>query len=371
MKIGEKIKQLRTQRGITQETLANHLGISFQAVSKWENGTALPDITLVPALSAYFGVSADELLGLRDDVDEAELAEYTTQYWQLIGKNRKEATELCRKVLEKYPRNYQWMRDLAFCLMPSDTDDKENWSKVDFDEGLALCERILDECADNRIRDWTRWMLCKRYGDAGKREKAIELAKKMPSLWQTQEWLLEMALDGEERIVQWQQNLDTAIDWCTSILSSLSDNSYTNYSWQDKIHCYEAQIALMNILYQGEENSLFANHIYMSRYVEMARMCAGSKGMEYFNASKTMEYLLKAEAAARRYDDWYYSVRKPYKSIFLNKSEYVHGDVPEKGEVGMMMVPILHMRIKSEPCFDSMKNVPEFTALMARLVVSE
>ena len=59
--IGNKIKTLRKQRGITQEQLAQSLGISFQAVSKWENNIALPDITLAPALASYFGVTMDEL----------------------------------------------------------------------------------------------------------------------------------------------------------------------------------------------------------------------------------------------------------------------------------------------------------------------
>jgi len=62
MKIGEIIKKLRLEHNITQEKLADHLGISFQAVSKWENGTALPDITLVAPIALYFGVTTDEIL---------------------------------------------------------------------------------------------------------------------------------------------------------------------------------------------------------------------------------------------------------------------------------------------------------------------
>ena len=57
LKIGNKIKTLRKQRGITQEQLAESPGISFQAISKWENNIALPDITLAPALANYFGVT--------------------------------------------------------------------------------------------------------------------------------------------------------------------------------------------------------------------------------------------------------------------------------------------------------------------------
>ena len=51
--IGNKIKELRKNKGITQEQLAENIGISFQAVSKWENNIALPDITLVPALASF------------------------------------------------------------------------------------------------------------------------------------------------------------------------------------------------------------------------------------------------------------------------------------------------------------------------------
>ena len=64
MEIGNKIKQLRQNAGITQEQLANALGISAQSVSKWETGTTMPDITLLPVLSTEFGVTIDELFDL-------------------------------------------------------------------------------------------------------------------------------------------------------------------------------------------------------------------------------------------------------------------------------------------------------------------
>lgn len=67
MEIGNQIKSLRTRRGMTQEALAEQLNVSPQAVSKWERGTALPDIQQLPAISAFFGVSIDELFALSDD----------------------------------------------------------------------------------------------------------------------------------------------------------------------------------------------------------------------------------------------------------------------------------------------------------------
>lgn len=67
MEIGNQIKSLRLKRGITQEAMAQHLGITAQAVSKWERCVATPDIGMLPDISAYFGVTIDELFALSDD----------------------------------------------------------------------------------------------------------------------------------------------------------------------------------------------------------------------------------------------------------------------------------------------------------------
>lgn len=66
MQIGMKIKALRLKQGITQEKLAERLNISSQAISKWENNNATPDISLLPELSIIFGVTIDELFSLTD-----------------------------------------------------------------------------------------------------------------------------------------------------------------------------------------------------------------------------------------------------------------------------------------------------------------
>ena len=63
--IGTNIRLLRKTKNITQEELANALHISYQAISKWENGSSQPDIALLPAIANYFGVSIDELFGFK------------------------------------------------------------------------------------------------------------------------------------------------------------------------------------------------------------------------------------------------------------------------------------------------------------------
>ena len=68
IEIGLRIKELRQRRGITQDAMAQHFGLTPQAISKWERGVATPDIGLLPDLSAFFGVTIDALFALPDDV---------------------------------------------------------------------------------------------------------------------------------------------------------------------------------------------------------------------------------------------------------------------------------------------------------------
>ena len=66
--IGAQIARLRRERGMTQEQLAGRLGVTFQAVSKWENAAACPDIALLPELADLFGITLDELFGRKASV---------------------------------------------------------------------------------------------------------------------------------------------------------------------------------------------------------------------------------------------------------------------------------------------------------------
>lgn len=72
--LGDRIKFHRKRLGMTQEQLAERMGVSAQAVSKWENNLSCPDISVLPDLAGVFGISVDELLG-RDAAREAEIVE--------------------------------------------------------------------------------------------------------------------------------------------------------------------------------------------------------------------------------------------------------------------------------------------------------
>ena len=65
--IGDNIRTLRRSNDMTQEQLADKLGVTYQSVSRWENGAAYPDIELIPAIADIFGTSADKLLGMPEE----------------------------------------------------------------------------------------------------------------------------------------------------------------------------------------------------------------------------------------------------------------------------------------------------------------
>ena len=86
MNLGEKIKSLRKEKNISQETLANHLGLSFQAVSKWETGVTMPDVSMIPAIAYYFGISTDELFDYSRYETEKNVEAIVDEYSKYWGK---------------------------------------------------------------------------------------------------------------------------------------------------------------------------------------------------------------------------------------------------------------------------------------------
>lgn len=78
MKIGNNIKFLRHKNGITQEQLAEHLSVSYQAVSKWETNSNTPDISLLPKIAAFFNVSIDMLFSENISVCQGDFQEIKT-----------------------------------------------------------------------------------------------------------------------------------------------------------------------------------------------------------------------------------------------------------------------------------------------------
>ena len=95
---------MRTEHSVTQEEFADYLGISFQAVSKWETGTTLPDITLLPKLASYFGVRIDELFSV-DHEDELERIDIMLQRETMTDQNYSYVKRILNGILQENPED--------------------------------------------------------------------------------------------------------------------------------------------------------------------------------------------------------------------------------------------------------------------------
>ena len=198
LEIGSKIRRIRLERGLTQEEVASHLGISFQSISKWERGEGYPDITMLPALANYLGISIDELLGMSEIEKRAEYDEINSR-WAKNNKNGRNAenVSLMRKSLRIFPNDALLLVQLSVSLEKLDGTDEEKMKNLR--ESIAVQEQIIRYGEDSEVRGATMFNICFAYWKIGEREKALEQAEKLPNLYKARENALVYFLDGEDK----------------------------------------------------------------------------------------------------------------------------------------------------------------------------
>ncbi len=111
--IGAFIASRRKERGLTQEELADYLGVSKPAVSKWESGQSYPDIMLLPVLASYFNTSVDELIGYEAQMTKADIRKL---YDRLSAAFAAEPFEGVHEEIQEYVRKYHSCWNLLFAL---------------------------------------------------------------------------------------------------------------------------------------------------------------------------------------------------------------------------------------------------------------
>lgn len=181
MKIGSKIKTLRKKQGLTQEQLAEHIGVSFQAVSKWENDIALPDITLVPVIAHYFGVSTDELLSYNSSAKVSEIDKLVEESYRYRETDPEKGRAILEDVLKKYPENDILLNSMLYVMNYSKNPDKV----------ICLALRLIDKTHSDEIKYDALRFLAYAYNAKGDSENAVKALEQMPEIYFTK--LSEMA----------------------------------------------------------------------------------------------------------------------------------------------------------------------------------
>lgn len=159
MELGNKIKKLRLRAGLTQETLAEELGVSFQTISKWENNVCAPDIMMLPKLSVYFGVTIDELFDLTTEQRLHRIETMLDVEQELPYSTFLETVNFLQELLEgEYDkaRIYNFLAHVFHHRVLSDCDkvDKYTRKALQLRPDMTNCKWMFQKTAGAAISNW-------------------------------------------------------------------------------------------------------------------------------------------------------------------------------------------------------------------------
>lgn len=216
--LGLKIKELRKTYGRTQETMADDLGVTPQAISRWESNGGYPDIEIIPIIANYFHITIDELFGYSKDREKI-IGDIISEAENAI--NAREDMTDCIKMLrlatKEFPTEAQLFVHLGYALIQqgmikhgarsytkddSDytfTDTEYNAENIHWQEALSTFEKLLDMDFYGADRDAIILIMIITYQNMGYTDKAIALAEKQNSLIVSKELLMPKATDSELR----------------------------------------------------------------------------------------------------------------------------------------------------------------------------
>lgn len=254
--IGENIKVIRKSKDITQEQLAEMLGVSCQSVSRWELGVCYPDMELLPALAEIFEITIDKLLGVDNIVEQKEVDEYLNRFQIAISKGEiDESISIAREGVSKHPNNYDLLNKLMYALFVSGdetgniSDFKENREKYD-SEIVSLGERIIKFCPNQDIRLEAVARLAFHHCEMGRKSIGRSLYETLPSQETCRENQIWWALEEDEKLHFIRSKIRADYDslrryiWILGTAGGLSD--------EESISVLEKNLELQKIIYDDK-----------------------------------------------------------------------------------------------------------------------
>lgn len=200
IRLGEKIRMLRKTKSISQEILANYLGVSFQAVSKWEKGETLPDVTLIPAIACFFEVSTDELF----DFNRLETEQKVQQAcWDIADYRYTEPEKAeadLRTLLRQYPGNEIILNNLIYSLQINQK----------YPEVIDICKALIQSSKDDSCRFDAARIMAETYKEMGEYALCKQAIDLIPEFFFTHREEKALLLEGEDMFrPAWQQKCES------------------------------------------------------------------------------------------------------------------------------------------------------------------
>ena len=175
-RIAENIRIYRKQHGMTQEQLAEALGVSVGAVYKWESRSSLPELRLIMEMADFFDVSVDALLGYQ--MKDNRLNATVEQLWKAGSRRDHDALPEAEKAIRKYPHSFDVVFAGAYLYYAFGAGTKkEAWLRRAI-ELLGRSRLLVSQCTDPRVNEsWLCGMMAEMHEMLGETDKALELLK--------------------------------------------------------------------------------------------------------------------------------------------------------------------------------------------------
>lgn len=247
----EVFKKLRRERELTQEQAAEAFSVSTQAVSRWENGQTSPDITLLPIIAEYFGVSIETLLGVDSEKRKALHEQYMNDFETAIKSGRvNDCIEIARAGLKEFPHSYELMNALMEALFKSgeksagNPDWEENREKHKQEIG-SLGEKILAGCTDDDLRLRLMIRLANLYcNDFNDLEKGRKILETLPPIESCYEENIQSALRGDELLDHYGRRICSSVGCLQYYIQAMMVEG----TGIDPVYTAEERIRLMKVI---------------------------------------------------------------------------------------------------------------------------
>ena len=349
--IKDKLRTLRQQKNITQETLANHLGITAQSVGKWERGEGFPDITLLPKLALYFDVTVDELLCVDkariDEVIEGYVAE--SKVYKQAGENAKNLA-LWEKAYAEFPNDCRVMLQLMYAI---NRDGEYPCPPEKAERIIALGEAILQKSTDTEQRESAIQVLCYTYKDLDN-EKALQYADMGGGYYVTRKKLRSFVLEGEEGIKECQEHLMSLIQ--DAAITAVQMTTKGCFSHEETIEAHQFSIDIYKRLFSDGNVGFYANYI-SQHYRQIALLYA-----ELGDAEHTLEALK---------ENCHYSVMEAtlqdmnYTAPMINRVQHKQANTSKNYTGNCCNISLETLKMAKR--FDFVRDTEEFQKMVAEL----
>ena len=204
--LGKKIRELRNRDGRKQDDLACALGVTCQAISRWESNKGYPDMEMIPAIANYFHVTIDELFGYDNDRN-TRLSEFLRKVDDLTGpgvKQTKQSIEklevFLREALSEFPNEWQLQFRLSVVLQMKSVfiDKNQSAKKKSFEEAAELLQRAKSNTTDPHWKDNIIQSLARIYSQLGDNDRVEELASECSPAYVCRELILTNTPDEQK-----------------------------------------------------------------------------------------------------------------------------------------------------------------------------